>query len=227
MWTSIGKAFSLVFSGDPYLGKIISTTLEMAFASSVISLILGAPIGVLISISKFKGKSIVTTIERTFMGLPPVAVGILIYVLFSGTGPFGKLGLIYSVPLMVIAQVVLIVPIVSGMTDTYISAGADNLIETTKGLNLNKGKTFFIAVSESKYQLIATYLFAFSRAISEVGAVQIVGGNILYKTRVMTTTIALNYNTGQFDYAIALGVLLLIISLIVNCAATIIQKKLK
>ena len=89
------------------------------------------------------------------------------------------------------------------------------------------GNLIFVAINESKFQLIATYLFAFSRAISEVGAVQIVGGNILYKTRVMTTTIALNYNTGQFDYAISLGIILLVISLIVNCAATIIQKKLK
>lgn len=227
MLSSIDKAFVLLFSGDKYLVDIVLTTLKMAFSSSVISLIIGAPIGIIIGISKFKGKAIVTTVERTLMGLPPVAVGILIYVLFSGTGPFGKLGLIYSVPLMVIAQVVLIVPIVSGMTDTYISSSADILLETAKGLGLKKGKIFLLAANESKFQLIAVYLFAFSRSIAEVGAIQLVGGNILFKTRVMTTVIALNYNTGQFEYALALGAMLLVIALVVNCAASIIQHKIK
>jgi len=199
----------------------------MAFASSVIATAIGAPLGILLGISRFKGKSILTTIERTLMGLPPVAIGILVYILFSGTGPFGKLGLIYSVRLMVIAQVILITPIVSGMMDTHVSATSDILLETAKGLRLNKGKIFLLAANESKFNLIATYLFAFSRAISEVGAIQIVGGNILYRTRVMTTAIALNYNTGQFNYALALGFMLLIIALIVNCIATIIQRRLK
>lgn len=227
MWTSIVKTFQLLFGGDRYLVGIVMTTLRMAFTSSAVSLAIGAPIGVLLGISRFKGKSIVTTIERTLMGLPPVAVGILVYILFSGTGPFGKLGLIYSVELMIIAQVILIVPIVSGMMDTYVSASSDALLETAKGLRLNRFKIFGLALNESKFQIVATYLFAFSRAISEVGAIQIVGGNILYKTRVMTTTIALNYNTGQFEYAVALGFMLLLIALAVNCIAALLQRRFK
>jgi tungstate transport system permease protein len=192
MWNEVVKAFSLIFKGDPYLNSIIATTLEMALFSSLISLFIGAPIGILLGISKFKGKSVVTTLERTLMGLPPVAVGIIVYVLFSNTGPFGFLNLIYSVPLMIIAQVILISPVVSGMTETYISGVSPRFLEATKGLRLKKSKVFVLAAGECRQQLIATYLYAFSRAISEVGAVQIVGGNILYKTRVMTTVIALN-----------------------------------
>ena len=161
------------------------------------------------------------------MGLPAVAVGIFIYLLFSGTGPFGKSGLIYSVTLMVIAQVVLITPIVAGMTENAVSGLTVAMKESAYGMGLSKGKTFLLALNESKYQLIAVYLFAFSRSIAEVGAVQIVGGNILHKTRVMTTAIALNYNTGQFQLALALGIILILIVLALNVAASLLQAGLK
>lgn len=221
------QAFEMMRGGDVILSEIVATTLEMAFLSSIIALLLGVPFGILIATSEFKGKRVVVTIMRTLMGLPPVAVGIFIYVLFSGTGPFGSLHLIYSVPLMVIAQVVLITPIVAGMTETSVSNLVAPIVETSKGLGLNKFKLQFLTVNESKFEIIAVYLFAFARAISEVGAVQIVGGNILHKTRVMTTTIALNYNTGQFSMAIALGFILLLISLALNCIAAILQFGLK
>ena len=104
-------------SQDPVLNGIIKTTLEMAFTSSVIALVLGVIIGLLVASNDFTGKKIVVMILRTLMGLPPVVVGIVVYILFSGTGPFGKLGLIYSVKLMIIAQIILITPIVAGMTD--------------------------------------------------------------------------------------------------------------
>ena len=196
----------------------------MAFSSSIIAFLFGTLIGLLVAFNDFPGKRIVVTFMRTLMGLPPVVVGIIVYVLFSGTGPFGNLGLIYSVKLMIIAQVVLITPIVAGMTETAISPIVKNSL---KGMGANPFKRVFLIIGESKYQLIAVYLFAFARAISEVGAVQIVGGNILYKTRVMTTAIALNYNTGDFSMAIALGFILLMISLCVNCVAALLQFGLK
>ena len=202
-------------SQDPVLNGIIKTTLEMAFTSSVIALVLGVIIGLLVASNDFTGKKIVVMILRTLMGLPPVVVGIVVYILFSGTGPFRKLGLIYSVELMIIAQIILITPIV------------DRMRPTVKGLRLNPFKSFGLTVTEGKYQLIAVYLFAFARAISEVGAIQIVGGNILYKTRTMTTAIALNYNTGDFSMAVALGIILLLIALGVNLIAALMQMRLK
>lgn len=225
MANSFVKAFELIFSGDKNLYEIIFTTLYMAFTSSIISLILGCPFGVMISTTKFRGKSTVKLFMRTLMGLPPVAVGIIVYVLFSGTGPFGSLKLIYSVELMIIAQVLLITPVVAGMTDNALESIAPPIIATAKGLNFNFLKTQVLVINEGKYQLLAVYLYAFARAIAEVGAVQIVGGNILHKTRVMTTTIALNYNTGQFNYAISLGIILLLISLLLNLLANVLQIK--
>ncbi len=214
-------------SNDPMLENIVNTTLKMAFTSSIIALLLGALIGLIVAYNEFPGKRVVVTVLRTLMGLPPVVVGIFVYILFSGTGPFGSLRLIYSVELMIIAQIVLITPIVAGMTETAISPIIDGMRPTLKGLRVNPVKKLFLTMNESKYQLIAVYLFAFARAISEVGAVQIVGGNILYKTRVMTTAIALNYNTGDFSMAVALGFILLLISLGVNCVAALLQLGLK
>lgn len=223
MKDSFKKAFELIFSSDPMLGNIIKTTLHMAITSSIIALLIGAFIGLIVASFDFKGKKAVVMIMRTMMGLPPVVVGIIIFLLFSGTGPFGSLKLMYSVNLMIIAQVVLITPIVAGMTETSLTPLMNNMKPTLKGIKINPFKAMLITLNEGKYQFIAIYLFAFARSISEVGAVQIVGGNILYKTRVMTTAIALNYNTGDFTLAVALGIILLLIALIVNLAATLLQ----
>lgn len=227
IWASIEKAFVLMGEGSQLMSEIVSTTMLMSLQSSVYSLLLGVPIGLLIALNEFPGKKAVVTVIRTLMGLPAVAVGIFVYMLFSGTGPFGKLGLMYSVPLMIIAQVILITPVVAGMTETALSPIVNSMKETTAGLGIKRGKTMLLAVNEGKFQFIAIYLFAFSRSIAEVGAVQIVGGNILHKTRVMTTSIALNYNTGDFQLALALGFILVMIVLAVNVVATLLQTGLK
>jgi len=217
------EAFSLMSVGDVLLKEIILTTLEMAFASSILALLLGVPFGVFIASSSFKGKKIVIVFMRTMMGLPPVVVGIFLYIIFSGIGPLGQLKLIYSVELMIIAQIVLITPVVAGMTETYVTRISPTIFETSKGIGLSRFKRSLLTINESKYEMVAIYLLAFSRAMAEVGAVQIVGGNILHKTRVMTTSIALNYSSGYFSLAIALGILLLFIVFLVNCIASIIQ----
>ncbi|MDR2634957.1 MAG: ABC transporter permease [Clostridiales bacterium] len=206
---------------DPILNGIIATTMEMAFTSSALALLIGVPFGILIGISNFPGKKIITTVLHACMALPSVVVGLTMYILFSGTE------IIYSVKLMVLAQVVLIAPVTAGLAEGYVSGLSPWLNETAKGLRLKKPKVLLLAVNESKYQFIVIYLMAFARSISEVGAVQIVGGNILHETRVMTTAIALNYNMGQFRYAVALGIILLLIALGVNVVATVIQHKLK
>lgn len=217
------RASQLILGKDPMIGGILGTTMYMAVLSSLISFVIGATIGMIIASNKFRGKTVVRIILRTLMGLPPVVVGIIIYILFSNTGPFRNLHLIYSVPLMIIAQVVLITPICAGMTESSVTGAVELCKPTLKGLGFSPIKRFCLTIYECKYQLISVYLFAFARAISEVGAVQIVGGNILYKTRVMTTAIALNYNTGDFAYAVALGIILLAIALAMNLVAGILQ----
>ena len=217
------KAGQLILGKDALVGGILRTTMEMALVSSAIAFLLGAVIGLLVAYNRFPGKMPVKIVLRTLMGLPPVVVGIVLYILFSNTGPFRALHLIYSVPLMIIAQIVLITPIAAGMTESSVASVVERCKPTLKGLRLSPLKRFGLTLYECKYQLLSVYLFSFARAISEVGAVQIVGGNILYKTRVMTTAIALNYNTGDFSYAVALGIILLAIALAVNLVAGILQ----
>lgn len=223
VWKAFEQAFTLMGSNDRIMNEIIATTMYMAFNSSLWSFLIGAPIGILLSSRNFLGKKIIVTFQRTLMGLPPVAVGIFMFLLFTGTGPFRKLNIIYSVELMILAQIVLLTPIVAGMTESALSPVSNRMRETVKGLRIGWGKSMFLTLNEGKYQFVAIYLFAFSRAIAEVGAVQIVGGNILHKTRVMTTAIALNYGMGEFSLALALGVILLIIALGANVAATVLQ----
>ena len=223
MNSAFEKAWSLIVGQDAMVAGILSTTMEMALVSSAVAFFVGAVVGLLIAYHRFPGKTVVKILLRTLMGLPPVVVGIVLYVLFSNTGPFRALRLIYSVPLMIIAQIVLITPIAAGMTESSVSSVVERCKPTLRGLRLGPVKRFSLTLYECKYQLLSVYLFSFARAISEVGAVQIVGGNILYKTRVMTTAIALNYNTGDFSYAVALGIILLAIALAANLGAGALQ----
>lgn len=222
-WLSFKKAFELMGSDNKLLDEVVTTTLEMTLQSTLWAFIIGMPIGILIASNSFKGKKIIVTIQRTLMGLPPVAVGILVYILFRGVGPFGNLGLMYSVKLMVIAQVILIAPVVAGMTESAVTPITNRMLETAKGLRINPVKKLGLIINESKYQLVSVLLFAFARSMAEVGAVQIVGGNILHKTRVMTTTIMMGYNTGSYQLAVALGIILMLIVLAANVLATILE----
>ena len=157
------------------------------------------------------------------MGMPPVVCGLLCYLLFSGVGPLRHLRLLYTIPGMVIAQVLLITPIVIGTMEPFIKKLYPEMRETLEGIKIRESKKVLLLMNESKYEIVSVYLIAFSRAIAEVGAVSMVGGAIVFKTNVMTTAIMNYTNMGNFNMALALGIILLIISLIVNIIATIMQ----
>ena len=144
--------------------------------------------------------------------------------LFSGVGPLRALKLLFTVAGMVAAQVLLITPIIAGSMETALSPLVGSIRESANGLGLSRGKTFLLTLNESKYALFSSYLLGFGRAMAEVGAVSMVGGAIAYKTNVMTTAIMMYTNMGNFSYALALGLLLLIISLIVNVLAHLLQR---
>lgn len=210
------KAFEMLFGGDPELRQVIGVTLQMSFLSTTISSLLGIPLGVLIGDSEFRGKRGVQRIMNTLMGLPPVVAGLAVYLVLSRSGPLGTLKLLYTIPAMVIAQVVLITPIIAGLTSNIVSIRAPQIQETAAGIGLTRTKRMLYTIYECRLQFISIVLAGFGRSIAEVGAVQIVGGNIQFKTRVMTTAIMMQTNMGQFEYAIALGVVLLTISFIIN-----------
>lgn len=224
---SFRQAFELLFSFDKELMQIIGVTLRMSFFSTTISCILGLPIGALIGTKSFKGKSFLKKLIHTLMGLPPVVAGLFVYMLFTHYGPFGSLNLLFTVKVMVIAQVILITPIVIGLSSSFIESTSKPIIETARGIGLKNGKIVKLCLSEGRTSLVSIVLSAFGRSIAEVGAVSIVGGNIQWKTRVMTTAIMLETNKGKFSFALALGIILLIIAFIVNAVASFIVKEAK
>ncbi len=221
------KAFDLIMYGNSELGNIIGTTLKMSIASSLIALLIGVPLGILLAYYDFKGKKILTILNRTLTGVPPVVCGLLCYMLFSGVGPLGFMHLLFSIPGMIIAQVLLITPVIVATTETFVVSIAPKIKETTKGLGIGNSKAFLLTVNESKYQIVSTYLLGFSRAIAEVGAVSMVGGAIAWKTNVMTTAIMQYTNMGDFSYAMALGIVLLVLALIFNIAVYFLQARLR
>ncbi len=217
------KAFDLLFSGDGQLWNIVSVTMQMTLTSSVVALLLGVPLGVFYATARFPGRKALIVLNRTLMGVPPVVCGLLCYMLFSGVGPLRQLKLLFTVPGMIVAQVILLTPIAAGNMETYLSGIVGEIQETARGLRLSRGRGFLLTLNESKYALVSTYLFGYGRAMAEVGAVSMVGGAIAYKTNVMTTAIMMYTNMGDFTLGLALGILLLCISLLVNITAHLLQ----
>lgn len=226
MQTALAKAIQLILSGNAELLDILSVTMRMSLSSSLLALLLGVPLGVLLGSFAFRGRKLLIVLNRTLMGMPPVVCGLLFYMLFSGIGPFRHLHLLFTVELMIIAQVVLITPIVIGSMEAFVAGIAPGIRETTKGLGLGWWKTLLLTINESVYQIFSAYLLAFARAIAEVGAVAMVGGAIAWKTNVMTTAIMNYTNRGDFSLGIAIGLILLTVSLIVNVTMTVVQGRL-
>ena len=226
MSSALHKAIALILSADAELLNILSVTARMSLQSSLIALLLGVPIGIWLGACRFPGRGALVVVNRTLMGMPPVVCGLLFYMLFSGVGPFRHMKLLFTVQIMVMAQVVLITPIVVGNMETYVAGIAPAVRETARGLGLGNCKTFALLCNECLYPIISAYLLAFARSIAEVGAVSMVGGAIAWKTNVMTTAIMQYTNRGNFSLGIALGMILLVLSLMVNIVISGLQRRL-
>ena len=226
MQTALEKALALILSADAELLNILSVTGKMSLQSSILALLLGVPLGIWLGACRFPGRGALLVVNRTLMGMPPVVCGLLFYMLFSGVGPFRHMKLLFTVQIMVMAQVVLITPIVVGSMESYVASVAPAIRETAKGLGLSGLKTFGLLCNECSYQIISAYLLAFARSIAEVGAVSMVGGAIAWKTNVMTTAIMQYTNRGNFSLGIALGLILLTLSLIINIVISLLQRRL-
>ena len=199
----------------------------MSFFSTAISALLCLPLGVALGLARFRGKGIILRITNTLMGLPPVAAGLIVFMLFRSVGPFGSFHIMFTVQIMVIAQVLLITPLVVGLSASAASSRSVSLCETARGIGISAPRQVLLLLRECRGQLVSVVLMGFGRSIAEVGAVSLVGGNIQFKTRVMTTAIMLETNKGNFDTAIALGIILMTLSLLVNSVAYTLQEKMK
>ena len=225
MGSALQQALELIISGDPTLLQIIGVTLRMSLTSSLVALLMGVPLGVALANSKSLFGRILIVLNRTMMGLPPVVCGLLCYLMFCGVGPLRHLQLLYTVEGMIIAQIILITPMVAGNIEAYARNVVGPVRETAGGLGLSAARTMMLIVSECRYQVFLIYILALGRGLAEVGAVSMVGGAIAFKTNVMTTAIMMYTNRGDFKIAIALGVILVGIFLIMNIIVHIVQVK--
>jgi tungstate transport system permease protein len=204
---------------------IIAVTLRMSLASTFIASALGIFLGLLLEKKSFYGKKIVIRLCRTLMGTPPVVAGLVVYLLFMRRGPLGFFSLLFSVRAMVIAQVVIITPIVCGMVYTYAARSAPEIRAFAKTMGADRRQTQILLIKEMSNEIYFAVIAAFSRAISEVGAVMIVGGNIQHKTRTMTTAISMLRSMGDYRQGIILGILLLVMAFILQSLSALVHKE--
>ena len=215
-------AGGLILSGDADLFEIIALSLRVSLSATFISCVIGLPLGAALAVLKFPGRGFFTSLLNAFMGLPPVVVGLILYLLLSRQSPLGVFGLLYTPTAMIIAQTCLIAPLIGAlarqvMADLYIEYS-----ELFRSLRLSSLAQISTLLFEGRYRLSTCALAGFGRAIAEVGAVMIVGGNIDHVTRVMTTTIALETSKGNLALALALGLILIILAFVVNALVAII-----
>lgn len=212
-WQDVINAF---FAADQEWRQILILTLKMTALSTFLAASAGLPAGVALASCRFPGRRLLRRLMQTFMGLPPVVAGLVVFLILSHKGPLGSLNLLFSLPAMVIAQFILIFPIIASLTATAVEARQLQIQETLRGLGVSRPTEFRLLLWECRFALVTVLLTGFGRSISEVGAVMMVGGNIQYKTRVMTTAIMLETNKGNFETAIILGAILLLIAFVVN-----------
>jgi tungstate transport system permease protein len=210
---------------DPEVWEITLLSLEVAGLSTLISLAIGLPLGTWLALGKFNGRSLLMSIVNTGMGLPPVVVGLFVAMMLWRSGPLGDLNLIYTPAAIVIAQVVISFPVVTGLTAAALQALDPRLRLQLLGLGASTSQMVVLLWREARLPLLAALMAAFGAVISEVGASMMVGGNIRGQTRGLSTAIVLEAGKGNFNTAIALGLLLLAITFLVNWALTVIQQR--
>ena len=224
----IGEAFhlalSLVLSGDADLFEIVGLSLQVSLSATLIACAIGLPVGALLAVSRFRGRGAVLVLINALMGLPPVVVGLLVYLYLSRSGPLGFLGLLYTPGAMIVAQTILIVPIVAALSRQVLEDLHGEYAEQFRSLCLTRWQSITTLLWDGRYALMTVGLAGFGRAAAEVGAVIIVGGNIDHLTRVMTTAIALEVSKGDLALALGLGIVLILLSIGVNALAQLIAK---
>jgi tungstate transport system permease protein len=219
------RAFELIFHLNAELFGIILLSLKVSGVALLIATLLGLPLGAILGLKRFPVRDLAISIVNTLMGLPPVVVGLFVYLLLSRKGPLGFIGMLYSPSAMIIAQTILAVPIVTALCHSAVVNVDPVIRQAARTLGATPLQETLTIIREARYGILSAIIAAFGRVMAEVGAILIVGGNIAGYTRVMTTTIALETDKGNFELALALGIILLAISFGVNALLHLVQKK--
>jgi tungstate transport system permease protein len=224
MSEALTTALALVVGLDSALVEIVLLSLRVSLSAVAIAAILGLPLGAAIAVGRFPWRQTVIVLLNALMGLPPVVVGLLVYLLLSRSGPLGPLGILFTPSAMIVAQTVLILPIVAALSRQAIEDAWREYEEQLRSLGAHRVNAALTLLWDTRFSLLTTILAGFGRAAAEVGAVIIVGGNIDGVTRVMTTTIALETSKGDLPLALGLGIILIAIIIAVNAAASLIKE---
>ncbi len=217
-------ALALILSGDPALAQIVLLSLGISLAAVALASLIGLPLGAAIAVGRFKGRQVLIVLLNASMGLPPVVVGLVVYVLLSRAGPLGSLGLLFTPGAMVIAQTILIAPIIAALSRQAVEDAWVEYEEQLRSLGASGFGAALTLVWDIRYSLVTAVLAGMGRALAEVGAVMIVGGNIDGVTRVMTTTIALETSKGDLALALSLGLVLITLVLALNAGAHLVKE---
>ncbi len=220
---ALAAAFGLLLGLDPDLLGIVRLSLQVSLAAVFLAALAGLPIGAAVAIYRFPGRRAAVVLLNALMGLPPVVVGLVVYLVLSRAGPLGFLGLLFTPKAMVIAQFVLVTPLVAALARQAVEDLWTEYEEQLRSLGAGPGRAIPTLLWDGRFTLLTTVLAGFGRAIAEVGAVIVVGGNIAHVTRVMTTAIALETSRGELALALGLGIVLMVLSLAVNAAAYLVQ----
>jgi tungstate transport system permease protein len=225
IWEGFAKAFALIWALDRELLEILFMSLRVSGGALVIASILGISVGALTALRRFPFRDTLVGVLHACMGLPSVLVGLLLYLILSRSGPLGFLALLYTPSAMTLAQVILAFPIIASLSHAAIVSVDPIIRQTAQTLGATRFQVARAVVHEARFGIMSATLAGFGRAISEVGAVLIVGGNIAGFTRVMTTTIALETDKGNFELALAIGIILLAVAICLNLALYRVQRR--
>ncbi len=222
--SALAEAGALLISFDADFLEIVGLSLQVSLSAVAIACLIGFPLGAAVALFKFPGRGLVSLLLNTFMGLPPVVVGLIVFLILSRSGPLGVLGLLFTPTAMIIAQAILVTPIIAALTRQIIADLWREYGDHLNSLDASPLDRIGTLINDARFSLATAVLAGFGRAIAEVGAVMIVGGNIDHVTRVMTTAIALETSKGDLALALGLGIVLLVLALGVNAAAYLINE---
>jgi tungstate transport system permease protein len=217
--SAFASAFGLILGLDPQFLQIVALSLRVTLSAVLLAALIGMPLGALLAVSRFPGRSVIIVIINALMGLPPVVAGLMIFLLLSRSGPLGDLGLLFTPSAMIIAQTLLVLPIVIALTRGTVEELWGEYREHLTSLDLTGFRAVPTLLWDGRFALATGLLAGFGRASAEVGAVLIVGGNIANYTRTMTTAVALETSKGDLPLALGLGIVLMTLTLLINAAA--------
>ncbi len=221
----IGKAFLLLLDYDPETYSAVFATVTVTSYSMTASLLMGIPLGLALGYKDFPGKKHVRTVVDTLLALPTVFIGLMVYAMLSYRGPLGEMGLLFTLPGIAVGQTILALPVVVALTATAIESMDDELRVTVMSLGANRRQLFATCLWETRFAILAGAMTAYGKVLTEVGISMMVGGNIKWQSRTITTAIALETNKGQFAMGIALGLVLLLIAFVVNVSLSFLRAR--